>query len=533
MTRPRCTLLLLLALTTTNFAVKVLRADDGICTYDFHNHYEQLTRLTSTDPAAGGDTVTMTYDAAVDADLTLRASLHETWYVAHDEEPGVTAPLFRIFRAGPPPDHADAPTSTEGATSGYVPDGLLGYPWRIAGDGLVPLQRFKNPVTGDHATWPTSTLNGYNLQVVWSTATNRPRLGYPRFGLKLDNLSVLDHAYDHNRNLDNGYMAVRFNQVWGMAIGEIVVNGENIVQRNIGSMVQSVVRYLPRGPNGLPDGDCASPNPTQSGGVRCVFQRTEPAVSERATGSPWISSGKKNRNGVFGTTTVLRPLDFCSNGGKEGLDADLWPGADLFSPLAWHGYLKREDHLGCNLGSTLAPDVLMSRARGRLTQDFVSQFGEAGRTVSLDNTYWLNAGSFGASYSQGHVSGIQVSWIDLRTGQETSVPGFDSGNKLIIPNGIEDHAIIVSSIDGTRAFALARLGVPAGTGSTTLWLRVAGGGSNVAFVVDGTDLNSFFPRTNPPTWGEPVTTYLIVNDRATVHTRLAELYQDGGDCLDP
>jgi hypothetical protein len=542
----------------------VVSEPDGFCGYDWSQHFEQLSRLfdTSVDRGAVRDHVTT---ASVAQDL---AGGFETWYVAARPDLGDTRELFRLLSPGL--DFKDSAT----AELGYSLDASLGQAWTDAGSaartpsgttasGMRPLRRYVGPA-GDRRTWlfdrPPA---GYSLEVTFDGFQAPRLLGYQRFGNSPTKAAVLgtssctpgavalDGAGYGGQVLDNGLLRIDFNRVWGNAIGRItqLATCRQIVSEPIGDMVQTVVRFFDgqRVDGAADDPDCRNPNPTQSGGVWANTAAAPQSYSrtEYWAGSPVVSEHRSTSGDAQVLTTIVRPLEFASNGAT--FDGSVpWAGADPARPLAWKGFIERRDALGCKLPNALRRDVLASRSRLMLASDNAL----AEHDAMLLNTYWLKATDLVVP-AQPVVWDFRVECKNLRTGgvrtlvahpdgrvrlnhQDASC-GEDDGDLLTPP---DDHAVVVTRRDGTFGYAVVRLGLVIGE-QTAVSFRCAASPcsshDNGAVIIQPTRTQFTFPsrsRVARDVWSEPLESFLVVNNRAALLTRVDEIRSDGGRCLD-
>jgi hypothetical protein len=513
-------------------------AQDGVCSFNWQPHYEQLTRLTDEFIASAGDGDSKTvpvWESTSGATNQLR----EIWYVPRTVGatcPAGTGTFHRTFNAGVN-DFRDDPVP-DGA-AGYVSDALLGCPWTAPSrSGLKPLRRYLNSSISDHKTWLLDqTPSGYATSATWWTTGATPRLGYQRFGNLLSKASTLAAAYGINF-LDNTILRVDYNHIWGNAVGKIthLATGKQIVLEPIGDMVQTVMRFSANDP------DCRIPNPTQSGGAHCTIRlpgggtQANLQYTERWAGSPVISTTKTVGDPQT-LTAVVRPLDFCHNG-QDQRTVVAWPGADSRSPLAWRGFFERSDTLSCKLGATTRRDVI--KTTSRLMQAEGSTAGT--QNGNFLNTHWLRADVLGDA----RIGQVTIEEVDLTTGQVMPisinyVANDSAGIFFYLNNGpgngyvrtgdstAHDYAIVVSKSDGSFGYAVARRALNAGQQlAVTLRCGSTCEPANVGVIIQAVDGAMAF---NATAWSAPLDSYLVVNNRAAIMTRLSEIHADSGDCI--
>ncbi len=81
--------------------------------------------------------------------------------------------------------------------------------------GAHPIARYVESAINDNKTWlQSSPPAGYT---VWWTTSTTPRLGYQRFGNIVSKTDALANAYGAAHTLDNGYLKVEYNKIWGDA----------------------------------------------------------------------------------------------------------------------------------------------------------------------------------------------------------------------------------------------------------------------------------------------------------------------------
>ncbi len=512
------------------------RAQDGACSFNWQPHYEQLTRLTDEFIASAGDGDSKTVPVWESTSGTTN-QLRETWYVPRVTGgtcPVGTGTFYRTFNSGLN-DFRDDPVA-DGA-AGYVADVLLACPWTAASrSGLKTMRRYLKSSISDQKTWLFDQApSGYTTSATWWATGATPRLGYQRFGNLLSKDATLAAGYGVNV-LDNTVLKVEYNHIWGNAIGRITSGTKQIVLEPIGDMVQTVMRL------GAGDPDCRIPNPTQSGGAHCTIllpgggTQANLQFTERWAGSPVISTTKTGTDPQT-LTSVVRPLDFCHNG-QDQRTVVAWPGADSRSPLIWRGFFERSDTLSCRLGAVTRRDVI--KTRSRLMQAEGSTAGA--QTGNFLNTHWLRTDVLGDA----RVSQVKIEEVDLTTGEVVPIPiayvaNDPAGIFFYLNNGAgnsyvrtgdgaaHDYAIVASASDGSFAYAVARRALVAGQQlAITLRCGATCVPANVGFIIQATDGAMPF---NSTAWSAPLDSYLVVNNRAAVMTRLSEIHADNGDCL--
>jgi hypothetical protein len=539
--------LLLLATALVLFATPLFaqQQPDGICTFDWHPHYEQLTRYVSGTGASANDAKTwlMRENPSI-------SGLRETWYVARSSQGSETGAFNRLFNGS---DNMDSPFTTEG---GYPFNLALDFPWTSAAKanrtpagaadaGMKPITRYLRPSPFDHQTWLNSqTPAGYNRDVVYDGAFGgQERYGYERFGNLLTKEDVLGTngsgpAYG-TYFLDNGILHVDYNKIWGNAVGRIAQVGTNrqIVLEPIGDMVQTVVRFFPDDPN-HDDPDCRHPNPTQSGSIG-------PALSQTHlwTGSPVLST-TKTIDAVTAVQTlqsVVRPFEFLDTGASA---TARWPGTEDTSPLAWKGFIERTDNLGCRFGSITRKDVIKTTSRLILA----ANNGLTTQGVASLNTHWLRPADLADPATPMNWN-FKIECYNFKTGVTRQLlAGKDltycaNGDATCSdvtcgdPDGFkppDDHAIIVTRADGSFGFAMVRFNLVLGESSNVV-LRCgtvpcttqdSGGIILQASRNSGTS-RSILSKT---AWSDPLESFLIVNNKNAILTRLGELANDDKSC---
>ncbi|HSM43719.1 MAG TPA: hypothetical protein VK969_01745 [Acidimicrobiia bacterium] len=578
--------------------------DDGECTFDWTPHYEELIRLGTEDN--GGDSKTL----RVEGEGLQAREVLETWYVAASEaaDPDHVAPLYRLFSGTG--DHMDDP---EPDVPGYVLDDTLGHPWIAFLDGETvvryregtrAIRRYFSPPSGDHLTWLLSIDEqdwppGYSPDATFWGNGDNPRLGYERFGQGL----LLDDVVGSNgsgvgygrRRLENSHMAVAFNHIWGNAIGRIEVASwvdgagqpiGNIVDEPIGDMVQSVIRFARENRPGPPvdDPNCRIPNPTQSGGATCNSVLDDPldrpyGHTEWWAGSPVLFEAfarvlLPDGREVQALESVVRPFDFCHNGIDQnsippptGTDFHVqqtpWlPAPHRHRPLAWRGFLRRTDELGCQLGQTTRLDVLRTESSAILAPHH--RWDDL--TATVGNVYWLKDGVFGSAVAPASYTGYEFSVVDLsqpglqpqplegyclptgwcpEPGAQVDPVDFTHPCYLIsIPwcpherNIDFPYAVLVSDGAGpgnhTVAF-VSRAMNSLDAYRTYVWVRIVEAEHHPGQVADANlvvAVNRLLTQLDKTGFSSPIETLVVLNDHQTVLNRLSEIRSDDGTCRD-
>jgi hypothetical protein len=166
----------------------------------------------------------------------------ETWYIARDGAAN-RGPFYRHYSSSLG-NHRDSPSPSE---SGYTLEGTLGYPWTADLGGMKPLRRLYNSSITDHRTWlfDPPLPPGYVVNATWWPGGASPRLGYQRFANLPDQCSAVAAGEAAGSVLQNSKLRVRFNKIWGNAIGELthLASGQDLVSSSIGDMMQSVIFY--------------------------------------------------------------------------------------------------------------------------------------------------------------------------------------------------------------------------------------------------------------------------------------------------
>ncbi|HBL25993.1 MAG TPA: hypothetical protein DD490_04070 [Acidobacteria bacterium] len=505
-------------------------------------------------------------------------TLRETWYVRKESQPGQTGLIYRCTNSAIP-DARDSTSTTEGAPAyncftGSTPN-VLANPWIATAhadrtpsgrtsSGLLPLRRYKRSGGPDYRTWLATSPIGYLFDLVLGGSGSGSRLGYQRFGKLLRKSHVLipgpESGYGVNF-LQNNNLRVDFNRTWGNAIGQIRQLGttRQIVSEPIGDMVQSVLRF-DRG-----DPDCRVANPTQSGGAQCVspdYSRTT-----RWAGSPVISETRTGTSAAAPQTftSVVRPLDFCHNGksrvtirDQNGVPRESttppWPGATETDPLLWNGFIQRSDTLTCKLNANnnttnMRHEILRTVSRYQLAKNHT---GTATAVAPL-NTYWLRPKDLIGKPVQPGAKEMDFVVIckNLDTGrwrqilnvvasdgslvEGTAIFGRDDGTCGVAPGTVDTegnfhqrarHAVVATRLDGTFAYAVARLDVPPG-GYTNVSFRCAGGCPDPSLGTLIIQAQTASVLLSQDAWSAPQESFLLVGSRSILmdgpNNRLDEL----------
>jgi hypothetical protein len=354
--------------------------------FPWRDHFTPLTRLGNHFMTTFGDGDSMTESVAQDmasndAEWLGSEGLHETWYVPRDQGIAGTGPLYRHYspQLG---DHLDAPTQSDGSL-GYYTEFVHGYPWNTEASGTSPITRYLNGSIFDHRTWlplPDSP-PGYALDSTFSVAEAgaNARYGYKRHGNCLGRDSVLATAY--RDSLNNGYLRVDFNHVWGNAIGRIThtpTATQLVIEGDIGALVQSSVFHALAGiedARAARGQGCCLINPTEAGGAHLF----DYGNTRLWAGSPILSTayaGSSPRS----LTTVLKPFNFITDIGHDSFGNT----TDRYSPLLWRGTFRKTTTLGYSTGGTVYADVLKIVLEAKLDAD-----GPNVNPYVMHNIFWL------------------------------------------------------------------------------------------------------------------------------------------------
>lgn len=300
----------------------------------------------------------------------------ETWYIARD--PG--SDRGALYRHYDPvsQNHADSPNVSE---PGFGLQTLLGYPWTIDQGGQKPLRVYYSASKNDHMTWgydlPTRTGEGmptdWGTAAIWWQGSSSGRGGYQRFGNKVDQCTAVTEGEAAGVVLQNSKLRIKFNKIWGNAIGELKylagTGQPDLVSSAIGDMLQSVIYYGPAfGPGQQ------TLNPTQSGGVDSYNY----GATRRWAGSPVL--GQTVVTGGAGQpsymTTDVKPFNF---------DFGLFTGTDQWTPLLWRGLFRITTTLGCKLSGVYYDDVI--KVQFQATKDANAPFPET--VMNMMQTGWF------------------------------------------------------------------------------------------------------------------------------------------------
>ncbi|MDX1999530.1 MAG: hypothetical protein SF066_17565 [Thermoanaerobaculia bacterium] len=494
------------------------------CGFDPTPYYEKLSRLTNEyiNTATRKDSITVPIEESL-AGTTGTSPVEEIWYVPAN--PGSsTGPLYRHYSSSRR-ETLDDPSSPFTALPGYSQQRVLGYPYTArVRDGVKPMSRYVNVTTNDYRTWLQSQApSGFQPNATWWATGATPRLGYERFANKLLYTDVYAAAYD-KYGMNNSYLKVDINKIWGNGIGRIthLGTGRQIVIPGIGEMVQTTLRFNP--PEGLPAG-CIQPNPTQSGGTHCGVNYGE---TRAWAGSPVVSVVGPSATEPYTLTSVVRPLEFCSS---MDFPAN-WDDTNGRTILAWDGYIERTETLSCRVNGTLQRDVLKSASRLKL----VDHSSLTSITTSQTNTHWLDL----PSYGDPRTNGIRLAWINLDTGAEEVVNYYNGGvvswNQTYVKDNVNHRlALRVSSANGAFATGIARLdSATSATDRTEVTLRCTDPGNvpcnpnQTQLIIKVTRRSNSVVKT---TYNTPLESYMVVNSQAVTTQRLLDLKVDGGDCL--
>lgn len=462
--------------------------------FAWQDHFFALTRLGNHWMPNFGDGDSMTNPFWLDKGTAFpfgSEGFRETWYVARDQMAN-TAPFYRLYSPNFQ-DHMDAKDPDPAPSLGFSQELVHGYAFTTSLPGTAPLTRYIKGSIFDHRTWMNSSAPaGYSTGVAWTN-----RRGYPRYGNLLDQCSVISDGLALGHTLQNATFRVRYNPIWGNAIGEIthLPTGKQLVSHSIGDMVNAAVFY--GGPVGGP-----LLNPTLSGGADCW----DYGNTRRWAGSPVISTSSG------GTTqkwfeTITRPLNFCHND---------FQGNDPWSPLAWRGLFRIRTTVGCRLASTNYADVIQKKFE--VTKDADAPFTD--NPLNIASGGWLLLGPFGDC----NLKNIRVDVINMSTGaiESTQFPGCH--DSIVLPSGTARKAFRVTSADNT--FALGLGNIPS-VAQMSLTFR-CNFGCPVAFQKLVWSVFKFYNVTSSSWVGDSV--YFVAGSPSTVLNRLTQINSDNGLC---
>jgi hypothetical protein len=484
-------------------------------TFAWQNHFVALTRLGNHWMPSFGDGDSKTVPFSEDQDTSPpngSDGLRETWYVARDS-PGTNSDreLYRYYSSSLQ-NYLDSPTSSQ---AGYVQDRLLGYPWRADLGGMKPLRRYYNSSISDHRTWlfdsTPATPAGYSLNATWWETGTTPRLGYQRFTNLPDQCQTVAQGEGAGTVLQNTKLRVRFNKIWGNAIGEITYQGQDLVSSSIGDMVQSVLWY--GGPTNGPQ-----LNPTQSGGV----DHWDYGNTKKWAGSPVLSETVTTGSPSYMVTTV-KPLNFEHDAftGLSGTTSN-----DPWSPLLWRGQFRETTTLGCKVNGTLKEDVIKIKHEATRDADATLMFSQGEKVDMMEAGFFLleplgNCGS----------SNVKVDLINTATGSVLQTASM-ACDQLFTFTQQTGTAIRITGGVGTTPVSIGMMRLGTFDGYRAKIKTDMGNGSTVPVASQKLILETynFHDAFTPGVW-DSEEVFLVIGDAQTVLTRLMELRTDGGDCL--
>jgi len=167
----------------------------------------------------GGDHMTYTKGASGE-DLPVDALDEGTLYYVSTYSQPDTLPLNRFFSLASW-DHMES--NEQIATDGYTFEGLLGYPFASAGEGMTPIMRWFNPSLTDH-------LVAFHEEITSGYVEEGPLgYGYPRFG---ENDEPVNPHHPVPLQLTQDGVTLKCDLVWGGMIYELWWNQQQFVDHN-------------------------------------------------------------------------------------------------------------------------------------------------------------------------------------------------------------------------------------------------------------------------------------------------------------
>jgi len=514
--RPRISLLLLVLALNPFWIGSV---EGQTCAFDWRLHYEPLTRLMNEfQPASGnGDSVTIPWWFAQSSQ-----GWRETWYIPSEDGPD-KGPLYRFFNAAVA-DHMDRPDPGAVPASYQLdPPTPLGYPFKDhCRDGLSVIRTYLgNPF--DHRTWlfsaiPSESGVSYSEDATFWPTPGPGRLGYERFGQPLLFSQISDFS---TYTIENASLRLVFNRIWGNVLQTIEhkSSGKQILDPGIGDLAQSLIRF-PGAPG------CTIPNPTQAGGARCDLY----GATEYWAGSPVVDEDLTSSE----LRSLIRPLDFCHAG--RGPGATPWEGANGLDIFAWNGIFERTDRLGCELSGAQHDDVVLSRFRAKLS----SHHSLGSQVATMENAYFVAMEFLGDARTEQ----FTLDWINLETGLITPIDYTNADGSIQWGDGSSvnlfsfpeqvDHALIATPLDGGPSFAVALFQGTSLPQFLSTYLRCEDPALEPSCPLQRQEIIIQARRRNSEVvrglYGEYLDSVLVVADRATVLSRLAQLETAGGGC---
>lgn len=221
------------------------------------------------------------------------------FYVPAASAPGRQA-FYRLHRKATG-DHMDSNSKTEGASSGYVYEGTLGYPLKQTFVGAAELRRWKHLKGLDHMlgfSHEDTAAMGYQKEVLHGH-------GYPRFGTATANLTTVSAAG----------VGISANRVAGGAIWSLTHKGTQYINRHDYGRLLQVVLSL--------SSTYGADMPTEAGS-----RWSGPGYPGKQQGSPALSLAVSG--GIL--KTAARPLQW--DPAKHGGDKN--------KPVVWGGFVGKE-----------------------------------------------------------------------------------------------------------------------------------------------------------------------------------------------
>lgn len=396
--------------------------------FSWENDFLALTRLGNhymPDFALDGDSMTEPL-GLLGADPAPFGSegIRETWYISRDNLAG-TAPLFRFYSL-PLLDHLDSPNANAGASIGYIQELIHGYPWTGQRTGMTPLTRYLNTNIFDHTLYVSGAApQAYVTDVEWGDNSSLKAFGYQRYGNLLEACHVVNSQYMDT--LSNPVFEVKFNRIWGHAIGSIthLPTGQELVRDGIGEMVQSTL-FAGSGTD-LP-GNCCNYNPTQSGGID-IYNGSN---TKRWVGSPILANFQQLEDGLPQQISEVRPVNW---------KYTAWQGNSGWEPLLWRGTFNKVITLGQILEGIQYDDVFKMSFQAKIDEDAPA---EMLRSPSMNNVFWLTMNPIG----DGNVDNFPIELLDVATGnlEDLGHPPERFNDRIIIQDPV-NKAIIFSRTD--------------------------------------------------------------------------------------